>query len=391
MFKSFDEFSKIFEFTEKFKVVPKTPKTPNGEAAYAIKYIGPNFDKAVLDTFLKTKPETKDIITKLQENPDQYFVAYATKKDGDKRAFSQNSVWSAFIELINASKSGSLAYAGFTEPPYNGFVPYEDLDKFLTPNAGSVVQATQAAVGSIASQTGGVDQTQPATTPGTTPTMDGTTQPPVANPTVLPTTEPLPNQPTPSQPVDVPQDVTAYVQTLNGLKPGSRGHEVQQLQKAIELIARAKGDQMALDINKFNIRANGQYDGIWQERTSQALGHVLGGEHMAQQIGQTEMDAISQLLAKYKISVQALNGVTPSEHEKLKGTTNPKTAEATTPPAATAPPATASAPPATTPPAATPPATAATNVAATPAGQVDLKKFTSTLVGPEDLGKIYIA
>mgnify|MGYP000912369795 CR=1 FL=1 len=302
-FQSFDDFKPINESTEKFKVKSVSPKNPNGEVAYLLKYIGPSFDKPTIDAFLKNNAETKAMMDKINQARDQYFIAYTTKKDGEDRIFSRNSTWVTFVELIDAKKDGKVAYSGFNNPPYNNFVDYKDLDKFLSPSLpanDSIIQVTKDTVNSV-------QQTAPA--PVEQKPVETTPAPNAENTAATtPAAEVKPEE---------KHDASALeplVHSYLGIKSGSKGDNVKSLQKAIEIIARAQNNDSALKLAGQSIRPNGtgDYDGIFGPHTAASLGEILG-RTVQNTVDQPTLDSLKKLMADNNISAQTLAQMTPSQ------------------------------------------------------------------------------
>lgn len=298
-FQTFNEFKPINEANERLKVKSVPTKNPNGESSFLIKFIGKSFDRPTVEAFLKNDPNTKTMIDKVNQFRDQYFIAYTTLADGKDRPLSASSTWSVIVELINAKKDNKIAYTGFNVPPYNNFVDYKDMEKFISTELAPtdvIVQATKDLAASAKTLPNPIASAEPVAQADGTKPVDGSTA--------------LPENP---KPAEAPaQSMDDVFKGFENLKLNDKGPNVINLQKTVEIIARYQNNDNVMKMIARSIRPDGtgNYDGIYGPQTAEAFNSILGNDRSFAHLKQLATDA--------KVTPIMLAQMTPDQLESKK-------------------------------------------------------------------------
>jgi len=300
-FQNFDSFvtekyAPINEAKEKFKISPAKVSHKNGEAAFVVKYVGPQFDQEMLRTFMSTDPTSAPSLQKVTQNPEQYFFIYRTLKSGETRFLAPNSkVWATYLELVNAlGPNGQPIYVGFNKPPYNNFVKWSDAERLVNTQDPQAAQTGKTIVDAISNS-------------GTQQANDALSD---AEKTVATDAQAfLSNQKGSNQPAatgthqTLDPQVEKIVDSFKGIAMGSRGPKVDLLQNTIEQLAKYTHNTNAEQQNQLNVRQGGEFDDIYGVNTAHALQTVLGLDSAPESIDAT-------IIAKIKEALAGTSGIT---------------------------------------------------------------------------------
>lgn len=335
-FKSYDDFvnenstRQINEDKEKFKVKTAKPSHAGGESAFMVKYIGSSFDEQMLRTFMQDSPVSSSSLQKVQQEPSQYFFIYKTLKSGEHRFLAPNTfVWATYLELINAvGPDGKPMYSGFDKPPYNNFVKWTNASSLITGNdqAGqAIVNAVNTSgtaqaeneINSTDTQTAKVDANNNATDPNVNALSNNPQTTRAANPAQSASTAPSSHSQSSTPPAASPviqtdMETSELVDSFEGLKLGSNGLKVGELQRMLWYIAKLQKNDKAMSHVNGSINQSGNYDEIYGPETAAALGLILNLNSPVNAIDDATVLQIKTVLANNKIKSSDIAKASPN-------------------------------------------------------------------------------